>query len=326
MYLTHWKLARPPFEAQPDSRFLFATVQHDRALAAISYAACDGGEPVLLAGAAGCGKTLLLRALRRRLPREQFRVAFVPEAGCAQVGLLRRVAYHLTHAVVADSAAAMDAIVKTAEEARTASGALVTMLDGWPADVPAEQLAELRWLLDLDLENGRSSVLLTSEDAWAPRRWPDWLVQRLFSTAELGPLTPAEVGPYLAHRLSAASQAEAAPAERPNYAAVFTPDAAARIAEWSWGVPRLINRAAHLALHVAWLELAVQVTPQHVAQAIERLLPPGTPRTGSGTPERTPSADSPAADGDAAGSTPGSGPLSPAQAFSAAAGLRAMRT
>ena len=58
MYLDHWYLERSPFEARPDSRFLFATEQHEQALAAISYAACEGGEPVLLRGRAGCGKTL----------------------------------------------------------------------------------------------------------------------------------------------------------------------------------------------------------------------------------------------------------------------------
>ena len=44
VYLDHWSLQRNPFEAQSDSRFLFATEQHAQALAAISYAACDGGE------------------------------------------------------------------------------------------------------------------------------------------------------------------------------------------------------------------------------------------------------------------------------------------
>ena len=78
MYLEHWSLERPPFEAQPDSRFLFPTPQHEQARAVITYAACEGGEPVLLRGMAGCGKTILLRALRRQLPVELYRVVFVP--------------------------------------------------------------------------------------------------------------------------------------------------------------------------------------------------------------------------------------------------------
>ena len=60
MYLEHWSLERPPFEAQPDSRFLFPTPQHEQARAVITYAACEGGEPVLLRGMAGSRLTILL--------------------------------------------------------------------------------------------------------------------------------------------------------------------------------------------------------------------------------------------------------------------------
>ena len=152
MYREHWSLKRPPFEAQPDSRFLFATGQHQRALAAISYAACEGGEPVLLRGVAGCGKTLLLRALRRQLPREQYQVVFVPEVACSHVGLLKRVVYHLAHTVVPDTAAAMDVLVQQAGEGGQDGRPMVLMLDDWPLEADRDMLAELRWLLNLDLD------------------------------------------------------------------------------------------------------------------------------------------------------------------------------
>ena len=51
------------------------------------------------------------------------------------------------------------------------------------------------------------------------------------------------------------------------------PAAAELIAAWSGGVPRLINRAAHLALHVACLDLAPRVERDAVARALERLAP-----------------------------------------------------
>ena len=129
MYLEHWSLERPPFEAQPDSRFLFPTPQHEQARAALTYAACDSGEPVLLRGQAGCGKTILLRALRRQLPPEQYRVVFVPEVGCSNAGLLQRVVYHLTHTLVPDSAAAMDAFEQQVRQNEQSGQSLVLMLD-----------------------------------------------------------------------------------------------------------------------------------------------------------------------------------------------------
>jgi general secretion pathway protein A len=272
MYLEHWSLERPPFEAQPDSRFLFPTEQHQRALAAISYAACEGGEPVLLRGGAGCGKTLLLRALRRQLPREQYQVVFVPEVACSQVGLLKRVVYHSTHALVPDTAAAMDALVQQAQHSEQDGRVMVLMLDDWPVDAGRDMLAELRWLLNLDLEGRRLGILLSGVDVQPAEHWPGWLIQRLCATAALGPLSPEAVPAYLEHRLSVATPAVAEAAQRRE---TFAPTAAALIAEWSGGVPRLINRVAHLALQTAYLDLAARVEPEAVRRAIKRLVPAG---------------------------------------------------
>jgi general secretion pathway protein A len=274
MYLQHWSLQRPPFEAQPDSRFLFQTEQHRRALAAISYAACEGGEPVLLRGMTGCGKTLLLRALRRQLPRDQYHVVFVPEVACSQVGLLKRVVYHLTGNVVSDTAAAMDTLAQQAQKGGQASGTLVLMLDDWPVDASRDLLAELRWLLNLDLEDRRVGVLLSGIDVQPEQHWPGWLVQRVCATAALGPLEAEEVPRYLAHRLRIATGAEAATCPPQQ---VFAPEAAELLAEWSGGVPRLINRAAHLALHVAYLDLAARVEADAVRRALDNLLPANSP-------------------------------------------------
>lgn len=264
MYFEHWSLDRPPFQAQPDSRFLFATERHDRALATINYAAREGGEPVLLTGETGCGKTLLLRALRRQLPREQFHVAFVPEVACSQVGLLRRVTYHLSHKLVADAAAAMDAVLHAAADAEHADRGIVLMLDDWPA-IPDDALHdELRWLLNIDVEGSPLRILLAGDGMQPASQWPGWLVQRLLTTVALGPLPLDGVAAYLDHRLRVAGR---------ETRETFTAEAAAAIAEWSGAVPRLVNRVAHLALHVAYLDLATRVELDAVDRAIERLGP-----------------------------------------------------
>lgn len=270
MYLNHWSLQRSPFEARPDSRFLFATEGHEQALAAISYAACEGGEPVLLRGPAGCGKTLLLRALRRRLPQQRYHVAFVPEVACARVGLLNRVAYHLGHSLVTEAAAAMDTVIRLAQDAETNGGSIVLMLDDWPAEADPNMLEELRWLLNLDLKGCRVCLLLAGEEVRPRKHWPPWLVQRLFTTVQLGPLRPEQVVAYLAHRLSVAA---GTPTDGGSHHEIFSPEAAALIADWSGGIPRLINRVAHLAMHVAYLELAKRVERDAVSRAIDRLTP-----------------------------------------------------
>jgi MSHA biogenesis protein MshM len=270
VYLDHWSLQRNPFEARPDSRFLFATEQHSQALAAISYAACQGGEPVLVRGPAGCGKTLLLRTLRRQLPREQYRVVFAPEGACTHVGLLRRAAYHLTHVLTTDASSAMDTILNQAAEIEAAGQSLVFMLDDWPAEASTTALDELRWLLNLELEGCRVCVLLAGEDVRPRKDWPTWLLQRLFTTMQVRPLHQAEVALYLTKRLATAA---GTPEDTAMYADIFAPEAVRMITEWSENVPRLINRVAHLALHVAYIDRSKQVGPDVVRRAIERLEP-----------------------------------------------------
>jgi MSHA biogenesis protein MshM len=179
--------------------------------------------------------------------------------------LLRRVAYHLAHQTPADSSAAMDLILEQASLVPD-DGGTVVMLDDWPQNPTAASLAELRWLLNVDAEGERVCVLLSAEEVVPERDWPGWLNHRLFTTAYLGPLDAGQVEGYLAHRLMIAAQTGPA-RESP----IFAPEAAQAIAAWSRGVPRLINRLAHLALHVGALELATVVSAELVGRAAARL-------------------------------------------------------
>lgn len=273
MYLGHWSLRMLPFENIPDSRFFFPTPAHQRALAALTYAVHEVREPVLLAGPPGCGKTLLLRALRRRLPRDRYRIAFVPNVDHPGVGLMERIAHHLgdehdgsTLQAAGDGRASRAAcsIVRHIRDAEAAAQTVVAMLDDWPCDTAsAELLREMRGLLATDGDNARVCAIVSGAQFELARNWPTALQQRLLTVIRVGPFLEEQVPGYLAHRLTSAGGAGDA----------FSDEAATAIARWSRGVPRHINRIAHLSLHMAYLELRRKVQAADVIAAQNRLLP-----------------------------------------------------
>lgn len=267
MYYGHWSLPRPPFENVPDSRFLFPTPRHERALATISYSAQQTGEAVLVRGMPGCGKTVLLRALRRTLPADRYRVAFVPNVGCTHVGLLERIAYHLGDAAPGDGGSggcgrAMFSMLRHVQEADAAAKIVVVMLDDWPQQATDEMLNELRWLMDMDVNESRVRVLIATSHLDHEKTWPQALAQRIFTSTHVEPLGRQQVSEYVTHRLRIAGARDTD---------IFDSDAADSIARWSGGIPRLINRIANLSMHVTYVDLAKRVTADAVARAAERL-------------------------------------------------------
>ena len=263
MILEHFQLRRPPFEAVADSRFYFPAAGHQQALALLHYAARNAGEAALVCGPAGCGKTLVLRTVRRQLPREQFTVVFAPHFGPADP--LEELARFLPPGSAPAEApphARLMALARTcAESGRT----LVLMLDDLDPATP-RTLDTLGLLTQLDVDDLRVSLLLAARDD--PPRPSD----RLLGVARVGPLPEADVPAYLAHRLRVAGHPTGEP---------FDPDAARLIARRSAGVPRTIHRIANLAMHLAALASRRRVRAADVEHAADRLVrlaaaPPAT--------------------------------------------------
>ncbi len=252
MILEHFQLRRPPFEAVADSRFYYPTPCCEQALALLHYAARNSGEAALVCGPPGCGKTLVLRTVRRQLPREQFAVLFATDV--AGPDAIRRLAGFIPPSLAPPESDPHVRLHAAAQRCAASGRALVLMLDGGGGPASAVY-AILDWLLNLDVADLRASALLTARDA------PDD-ADRLLGVAPLTPLPAPDVPPYLAHRLSKAGH---------PHGAVFESQAAEAIAVHSQGVPRTIHRIANLAMHTAALAQRSMVTADDVQRAVERL-------------------------------------------------------
>ena len=90
MYCDFFGLRCRPFEDRPDTQFFHATGGCEEALAAMEYESRFGQGFALIIGEAGTGKTLLVRTLLQRMPRNDHVVVLTWRPG-GQMDLMREV-------------------------------------------------------------------------------------------------------------------------------------------------------------------------------------------------------------------------------------------
>ena len=70
MYEAYWKLDQKPFEETADTSLYYPSEVHQGALLKVRYAVEGQRTAAVLAGAAGTGKTLLVKKLSESLPTQ----------------------------------------------------------------------------------------------------------------------------------------------------------------------------------------------------------------------------------------------------------------
>jgi MSHA biogenesis protein MshM len=265
MYLRHFSLREAPFSITPDSEFFYP---HEGAQAALNtlLVALRGGEGFLkIVGEVGCGKTVLCRQLLKTM-QEECVTAYIPNPDMGPDDLLMALASELGVELVASPSrheilnALRDCLLRHAAGGRH----VVVCIDEAQA-IPVATVETLRLLSNLETEKRKliQLVLLGQPELDDKLARPEirQLLQRITFSEYLGPMGMHRVEGYLTHRLLIAAQNEATDTH------VFEPDAARLIAQWSGGVPRLVNVLAHKCMMLAYGENLHRVNTRHVALA-----------------------------------------------------------
>jgi general secretion pathway protein A len=257
MYANYFHLKQLPFSIAPDPRYLFMSERHREALAHLLYGIDSGGGFVLLTGEIGAGKTTVCRGFMEQVP-QNCRLAYIFNPRLTVEELLLSVCDEFAITVAPGPAGVkgyVDAINSYLLQAHAQGQNNVLVIDEAQNLSPAV-LEQLRLLTNLETSERKllQIILIGQPELRAMLAQPELeqLAQRVIARYHLGPLTEAEAGAYVVHRLAVAGATAAAP---------FPPALTPLIHRLTQGVPRRINLLCDRALLGAYVENSPTVTP-----------------------------------------------------------------
>lgn len=241
MYEAYYGLNEKPFSIQPDPGFLYFGRRHALAYSMLEYAIESHAAFCVVTGDIGCGKTTLIRHLLNHLPAG-FTVGLVAGPHRETAGILAWASLALGLPYEGLSGLALyDAFQRFLIKEYGAGRRVLLIIDEAQSLAP-DDLEALRMLSNMNADKDQLvQIILVGQTQFRDMlRRPELLqfAQRVGVHFHIPPLEREEVGTYIRHRLGLAGQEEA----------LFTPEACARIAEASRGVPRGINILCDTAL------------------------------------------------------------------------------
>jgi general secretion pathway protein A len=255
MYTNYFSLKQAPFSIAPDPRYLFMSGRHREALAHLLYGIGSGGGFVLLTGEIGAGKTTVCRCFMELIP-DNCRLAYIFNPKLSVEELLQTICdeFHVAQPAQAGVKGYVDAINRYLLESHAQGNNNVLVIDE-AQNLSAAVLEQLRLLTNLETsERKLLQIILIGQPelrTMLARPELEQLAQRVIARYHLGPLSVAETGAYVAHRLAVAGVNAATPI--PAALAPF-------IHRLTHGVPRRINLLCDRALLGAYAGNSREVT------------------------------------------------------------------
>ena len=262
MYEDYFSLSGPAFGVSPDPKFFFGSRTHNKAMSYLYYGLKQGDGFIVVTGAAGAGKTILVNRLIAQEKRSGVTAAALPAPGGAGDELLARI----LAVFGVDGAGARSQRLEIFERflfEELTRGRRVLLIVDEAQNLSPEAFEELRMLSAIDYDGTPLfQAFLVGAPALEDRlRAPELtaLKRRVIASCRLDPLTQEETREYILHRLSAAGWREDP---------VFTDGAFARIYEETSGAPIRIN----LLCNRVMLYCAVEKRHEATAEIVEAVL------------------------------------------------------
>jgi len=247
MYLKHFSLNTMPFDLLPDPRFLYLGKNHDMALTSLRYGIESGAGFLVITGDIGIGKTTLIRTMLNYLTNDH-QVGLVTNTHKDFGSLLEWIllAYSLDHRGMSEMER-YELLTEFLVE-NYAKGKHAVLIIDEAQNLDVNSLEKLRVISNLNSDHHKIlQVILAGQPEFLDTlRLPELrqFAQRVAVGFHIKPLTPEDTEAYINHRLKVAG------AEQP----IFTAEACQKVAEYTKGVPRLINMLCNNALVFAFAD------------------------------------------------------------------------
>jgi general secretion pathway protein A len=248
MVLDFYNLKDQPFGVTPDPRYLYASESHREALASLSYGIRSRRGFMSLIAKPGMGKTTILFQLLRQLEGSA-RTVFLFQTLCSPKELLRDLLRDLGVVEDGSDAGRMQEQLNRVLTAEARQGRRVVVVIDEAQNLEDSALELLRMLSNFETTDYKLMQIILSgqpqlgEKLASPQL--QQLRQRMAILARLRPFTPEETHFYVQHRLRVAGYN--------SKTSLFTPEAAALIAQYSEGIPRNINNICFNAISLGYV-------------------------------------------------------------------------
>jgi len=266
MYASYFGLSDNQFAITPDPRFLFLSARHTEALAHLLYGVTESGGFIQLTGEVGTGKTTLVRTLLEKLP-DNVDAALIINPRVSVLEFLRSICRELDidwkqNQTPQDLIDTLNAHLLKADE----KGRRVVLIIDEAQGLSAEVLEQVRLLTNLETRQQKLlQIILVGQPELREllaRMELRQLAQRITGRYHLTPLSAAETGAYVNHRLTVSGA----------MAPIFTGAALRNLQRISGGIPRLINIICDRALLGAYTQELRQVDGPLLRRASREVL------------------------------------------------------
>ncbi len=265
MYESFYGFTEKPFNLTPDPEFFYASSVHRQALAYLTYGLKERKGFIQITGEIGAGKTTLLRNLLRQMDRS-VKTAYVINPAESFPQVLFTILKDLEIPNVSPDRSKVEYLEVLHQYLldQLDRGAHVVLIFDEAQNLTQPVLEEIRMLSNFETTKEKllQIVLVGQPELRDLLKAPELrqLRQRISVRHHLNALSASEVRKYILYRLRKAGDRKGE---------IFSEEACDLIAEYSGGIPRLINILCDACLVMGYVEETRQLDPEKVTEVLE---------------------------------------------------------